>query len=118
MRKTLLLLTTALPILNSCAVVIHDFPVCYPWTRAEGGGAHCNSFLHAAPEDLTEAQWQARLALWKSQRGRPAVTSSVYIGQNKAEIEKLCTVATCTEEQVASKKKLLQAFDRISPTSF
>lgn len=102
---------------NGCAVTIHDFPVCYPWSPAEGGGAHCNHFLTNTPEDLTQAQWQTRLASWKAQGWRPAVTASYYIGVNKAEVEKLCTIATCTAEQVAAQKKLLQALERVSPST-
>lgn len=92
------ILMVVLPLLaSSCAVPIKDDTFC---ARIPGGGlgAVCDNFLTANQRILDEQQWQLLQASWEAHGDSVECTTSSAVAALKAEIEKLCSVSTCTYE--------------------
>lgn len=115
MLKALSSTMTALLLLSSCSTVLHDFRVCspYPDSPFEELGASCDNFLTKAPASLTKTQWRAQIAAWAKQGYALECTNSLAIAQNKAELEKLCSVSKCSVEQKQEVAKLWGNLDRM-----
>jgi len=108
----------ALLLLSSCAAQIHDGPLCSPIPTLPGqcrgsAGAACDQFLNHAPADLDADQWEATQQAWEDQGCVVMETTSCFVSQLKAEIEKLCTVASCTAAQSAQMAKVSANYDRL-----
>lgn len=104
--------------LAGCAAAIHDGPLCSPIPTEPGQcrgsqGAACDNFLKRAPRDLDARQWEAEQASWEASGCVVEETNSCFTSQLKAEIEKLCTLATCTEAQQNQVKAIGQNFLRL-----
>jgi len=104
--------------LSGCAAQIADGPLCSPLPVGPGqcrgsSGVACDMFLTKNPQDLNASQWEEQQELWESQGCVMMETTSCFVSQLKAEIEKLCTMATCTEAQQAQVQQLKANYDRI-----
>jgi hypothetical protein len=98
---------TAALLLNSCATVIHNFPLCAPYPGGNSG-AHCDDFLTSNPQRLSDVQWKALQASWKVTQ----CTSDQAAVWLKGEIEKLCSVTVCTYDQAQMVNQISQEVGR------
>lgn len=110
LRVALLMMTAAL-FLNSCATLIHDIPLCAPYpldSNGKGTGGHCDDFLTSNPQRLTQAEWVALQKTWVVTQ----CTSDQAAVWLKGEIEKLCSMTTCTYQQAQQIKVITDHVDR------
>lgn len=102
-------MTTAALLLSSCGhVPIKDEEFCSP--IPDNLGATCDNFLTANQQILDEDQWLALQANWQKAGNATECTTSGTVGDIKAELEKLCSVAPC---DYAVKAQLLRGLEKI-----
>ena len=96
--------------LSSCETVpIHDMQVCSQLPM--NYGAVCDSYLTDNHLVLTESQWVELQNSWMASGQTVECTSSQTIADIKAELEKLCSVTSCsyeTKQIIKNLKKALQ----------
>lgn len=101
--QTVLLFTmmaVAALLLSGCSVTIKDETFCSP---VPGNfGAVCDNFLTSKQQILDEAEWVALQASWISDGEAVECTTSKTLGDIKAEVEKLCSVAKCNVDTQAA----------------
>jgi hypothetical protein len=115
MRKTLSWQTMVLVLLSSgCAVTIHDYTVCSP--SPAGDGAFCNNFYNNNAQRLNAAGWEALQRAWIAKGLAIEVTNSQAIADIKGELEKLCSVTDCNEDQQEKVQKAIGGLNRILST--
>jgi hypothetical protein len=122
MRKALFLAMTVLPLLSNCAAELHDGPTCNPFPVKAGQcrgsmGAACDNFLTANQQILTGPEYEQELEAWESNQCVVEVTNSCYLAEMKAELEKLCSLATCTTDQAVKVKQAVANIDRLLKTA-
>ena len=105
----ILLILMAPPLfISGCAVKIWDFKACTPIPGTPL--ASCDYFLHSQP---TVEDWASVQSAWQSQGFTTVCTSSQAYGNQKGEIEQLCSESTCTDEVAAQQQLLLRGADRL-----
>ena len=108
--------------LSSCATAIHNGPLCSPFPVLPGqhrgdNGASCDDFLKPNARDLDKDQWEAEQKSWEDAGCVEEVTHSCFTSQLKGEIEKLCTVSSCTEAQKTQMRRALVEYMRLQSVS-
>lgn len=106
--KVLLSTTTALLLINGCAIRVVDEQICSPIPGDLG--AVCDNFLTSNQQILTQDAWVNLQATWASQGYATECTTSQTIGDIKEEIEKLCSVAKCDYD---TKQKIVTGLKKI-----
>lgn len=114
MRTLILLLfvTMGTLLLTDCQKVkVKDFQACSPFPPNLGGGATCDWLLHKEQLNLDSAQWDAKLASW----GPIEIIQATSFGDLKGEIEKLCSLVKCEQDQeaAAQEKKILAGLKKL-----
>lgn len=100
-----LLIGTVLLSLNSCgSVPIKDPQFCSPIPFV--GGATCDNLMTRNQINLSEIEWKDKMTEW----GTTDCTASVNVADLKAELEKLCSKASCTVEE----KQAIKGLGKIS----
>jgi hypothetical protein len=95
MLSRLLLTIMGALLLSNCAVKINDEQFCSPLPG--NLGATCDNFLSSNQQILSQDQWIDRQNQWIASGQAVECTTSQTVGDIKAEIEKLCSVASCDE---------------------
>lgn len=99
---------------SGCAVQIRDFQFCSP---VPGNlGAVCDNFLTDNQLILDEAQWVALQADWITHGQAVECTQAQVVGDLKSEIEKLCSVSSCTYETKQKVDQIISSLQKIETT--
>lgn len=113
--KARLFMMTVACLFTSCAVHIHDEPFCalIPGNQ----GAVCDNFLTSNQQILNEPEWMVLQMKWATAGQATECTTSDSVGDLKAEIEKLCSIAPCdydTKTKIISGLQKVQALGKKS----
>lgn len=114
------LLMTVLLALSSCATTLHDYTFCNPLSSTDQqrpGGANCNDFYNAHPQQLDKIGYINLLASWVSAGYAIEVTNSKAVSDIKSELEKLCSEVACNQDAVALRDKILSGINRVEKTA-
>lgn len=104
------MMMAVLLLFSGCAVQISDFQACSPIPGTDL--AACDNFLTNNPQTVN---WTEEEAAWMKQGYAVECVNSDALGSIKAEIEQLCSVATCdypTEQKILAGLKKIEGLGK------